>query len=185
MRIWVLACLPPFLAGVFFNQTNVLPSKIDWLKQLNDRETFAAAKLTAAEKTQIIEQVEKTSFDLPDSWESELRVRRISLGASDGLIIRATRLLCGGTGNCETWVFRRSGEKWLTLFEQEAPIASGFGFEQETSLGIRNLFTTANSSAKEEGRILFKFDGTFYRQSECFDVSDPGAAEKIKKVPCK
>jgi len=45
--------------------------------------------VTAAERKQIIDQVENTSFDAPDSWDTELRVRRISLGQADGLIIEA------------------------------------------------------------------------------------------------
>jgi hypothetical protein len=168
------------------SQASSLPKKIHWLKDLGDNETFLAAKLTAAERKQIIDQVEKTSFDVPDSWESELRVRRVSLGEPDGLVIRGTQMLCGGTGNCETWIFRRSQGNWFNLFEQEAPIVSGFGFEQEATGGIKNLFVSANSSAAKESRILFKFDGNFYRQSECYEVSVNGAApEKIKKVPCK
>src|SRR6185437_8702566 len=113
---------------------------------LSANETFRAAKLTAAEQEQIINQVENSSFDVSDSWETELRVRRISLGQANGLIIRGTRLLCGGTGNCETWVFRQSSEKWLNMFEQQAPIVSALGFEQEASGGIKNLLVSANTS---------------------------------------
>lgn len=159
--------------------------RIDWLKDLSADETFVTAKLTAAEQKQIVDQVENTSFDAPDSWETELRVRRVSLGESDGLIVRGTQLLCGGTGNCETWVFRRSLGKWLNMFDQEAPIVSGFGFEREANEGIKNFLVSANSSAAKESRILFKFDGKVYRQSQCFEVSiDYGTAE-IEKVSCK
>jgi hypothetical protein len=141
--------------------------------------------LTAAERKQIINQVENTSFDAPDSWDMELRVRPISLGVTDGLIIRGTRLLCGRTGNCETWVFRRSPGRWLNLFEQEAPMVSGFGFEQEDGGGIKNFLVSINSSAATERRILFKFDGMVYRQSECYEVWIDGAAERIEKASCK
>jgi hypothetical protein len=161
------------------------PQKIDWLKDLSANETFPAAKLTAAEQKEIIDQVESTSFDAPDSWETELRVRRVSLGESDGLVIRGTHLLCGGTGNCETWVFRHSQGKWLNLFNEEAPIVSGFGFEEETSRGVRNFLASANSSAAKESRMLYNFDGKVYRASECYEVSLDGVAEKIEKVPCK
>jgi hypothetical protein len=156
-----------------------------WLKDLSANETFRAAKLTAAEQEQIINQVENSSFDVSDSWETELRVRRISLGQANGLIIRGTRLLCGGTGNCETWVFRQSSERWLNMFEQQALIVSALGFEQEASGGIKNLLVSANTSAATERRILFKFDGKIYRQSECYEVSFNGAAESIDKVPCE
>ena len=130
--------------------------------------------------------MEKTSFDVPDSWESELRVRRVSLGEAEGLILRGTKLLCGGTGNCETWVFRRSQGNWFNLFAQEAPVVSGVAFEQEATGGIKNLLVSANSSAARESRVLFRFDGKFYRQSECFDISLNGSTpEGVEKVPCK
>ena len=156
-----------------------------WLREFSADETFRAAKLTAAEQTQIIDQVENTSFDAADSWETELRVRRISLGQVDGLIIRGTQLLCGGTGNCETWVFRQSQGKWLNMFAQEAPVVSGFRFEQEANGGVKNFLVSTTSSAATEKRTLFKFDGKVYRESECYDVWVDGAAERIEKIPCK
>lgn len=172
--------------GVATTRTGSSAQRINgWLKDLSADETFTAAKLTAAEQKLIIDQVQNTSFDAPDSWDTELRVRRISLGQADGLIIRGVRLLCGGTGNCETWVFRQSSGKWLNLFEQEAPIVSAFGFEQEANGGIRNFLVSANTSATEETRILFKFDGKVYRQGECREVWVDGAAERIERVPCK
>jgi hypothetical protein len=172
--------------GIPSAETSSLAQAMDWLEDLNDHETLLATKLTEAEQKQIIDQVEKTSFDAPDSWESELRARRVSLGQSEGLLIRGTHLLCGGTGNCETWVFRRSRGDWLNLFDHEAPIVSGFGFEHEAAAGIRNLFVSANGSGSTEHRILFKFDGNFYRQSECYEVSGNGAAaDKAKRVACK
>jgi len=43
------------------------------------------------------------------------------------------------------------------------------GFEQEGSGGIKNFLVSANSSAAKESRILFKFDGKVYRQSQCYE----------------
>jgi hypothetical protein len=71
------------------------------------------------------------------------------------------------------------------LFEEEAPIVSGFSFEEEASGGIKNFLVSTNSSAATEKRILFKFDGKVYRQSECYEVWIDGAAERTEKVPCK
>jgi len=158
---------------------------IDWLTELSANETFETAKLTRAEQEQIVDQVENTAFDAPDSFETELRVRRVSLGESDGLIVRGTRLLCGGTGNCQTWVFRRSSGKWLNMFEREAPVVSGFGFEREASQGIKDFLVSENSSAATESRTVFKFDGMVYRESRCYEVSIDSASEKIETVPCK
>ena len=172
--------------GTASAQTSNTPPKISMSLNLGDQETLPAAKLTTAEEKQIIDQVEKTSFDVSDDWESELRIRRISLGETEGVVIRGMRLLCGGTGNCETWVFRRDQGNWVNLFEQEAPIVSGFGFDQETTNGVKNFLVSANTSATKESRILFKFDGKFYRQSECYQASlNVTARERIQKVPCK
>src|SRR5258708_18623742 len=167
------------LSAVAAAPTRSSGERIGWLNDLSANETFPAARLSAAEQTEIIDQVKRTSFDSPDSWETELRVRRISLGKADGLIIRGTQRLCGGTGNCETWVFRHSSGKWLNLFEQEAPIVSGFGFEQEAAGGIKNFLVSANSSTTRESRISFKFDGQAYRQRECYKVWVDGSAENI------
>jgi hypothetical protein len=184
MRPYLAACaLYCLLGAAFAHSTN--PSTIVWLPALRKDETFLAANLRAAERKQILEQVEATSFDVPDSWPSELRLRRLPLGEAEGLVIRGTRLLCGGTGNCETWVFRRSGGQWLNLFRQPAPVISGLGFTRETTGGIKNLYVRANSAAEKESRTLYKFDGEFYRPSECYDVSLRAAKEIIEKVPCK
>jgi hypothetical protein len=72
------------------------------------------------------------------------------------------------------------------LFEQEAPVVSGFGFEERATGGIRNFLVSANSSAENETQISFKFDGKFYRQSECSNVSVNGSGNgRVEKVPCK
>jgi hypothetical protein len=135
----------------------------------------------------IFKQVEETSFDYPDSWQSELRVRRVSLGDTDGLVIQGTKLLCGGTGNCQTWVFRRSNERWISMFQHQAPIVSAFGFENKTSRGVRNLATLAHVSAETTAYSAFAFDGNFYRGTECYEISgfgDSEAKQRLRKRPC-
>src|SRR5262249_43134227 len=46
------------------------PSRSPRLGATTNRETFLAANLSPAEQKEIIDQVEKTSFDVPDSWET-------------------------------------------------------------------------------------------------------------------
>ncbi|HKW55223.1 MAG TPA: hypothetical protein VJO12_16140 [Stellaceae bacterium] len=43
---------------------------------LTDKDSIAAAKLSPTEIKEILDQVEQTSFDTPDSWQTELRDRR-------------------------------------------------------------------------------------------------------------
>ncbi|SRR6266436_3817390 len=161
--------------------------RIPKMQSLADGETFQATKLSSNEANEIFKQVEETSFDYPDSWQSELRVRRISLGDTDGLVVRGTRLLCGGTGNCQTWIFRHSKGIWVSMFQHQAPIISAFGFADQTSHGIRDLATLAHALAETSSYNVFAFDGNFYREAQCYELSGVGndaAKWRSHKQPC-
>lgn len=127
--------------------------------------------------------METTSFDVPDSWLAELRVARISLGTSAGLVVRGTQLLCGGTGNCQTWVFRRENSKWRSLFDGQAPVVSRAGLVRQNA-GVRDLVTAAHVSAGREQWTQYRFDGHVYRRTECYQV-DGGTMGRRERVPCR
>jgi hypothetical protein len=134
------------------------------LERRRHDDSFAAAKLSPAESRQILEGVEQSAYDTPDSWQTELRLRRVDLGGSPGIVVQGSSLLCGGTGNCQTWVFRKADGRWMSMMPgDQAPLASGFAFSKNLTHGIRDFSTTANSSATDSKRTTFKFDGRFYR----------------------
>ena len=128
-------------------------------------ETFTTAKLSASEIRGIIAAVDQTAYDTPNSWEKELRVRKVDLGESRGLVVRGTSLLCGATGNCQMWVFRMTNDGWMSLFE-DAPIAEAFAFGPSVTDGIKDLTITKNLSAQLIKRTRYRFDGTVYRQQQ-------------------
>lgn len=137
------------------------------VEHLREDERIAKIKLPAPELKQIISAVEATAFDSPDSWEKELRARRISLGSEPGLVLQGSDLLCGGTGNCQVFVFRRVGKDWVSLFAAEqAPVIEGFSFGPEARNGIKDLHVIANSSAQKSTHVTYRFDGKFYRAFE-------------------
>ena len=128
------------------------------------KDTFAASKLSAAEIHDIVAETEKSAYDFPDSWVAELRVKRVDLGATTGIVVRGSNLLCGATANCQTWVFRKVGNHLVSLFEgEQAPIAESFRFEAHTTAGIKDLTIRANSSAEAVTSVTYAFDGHFYR----------------------
>jgi hypothetical protein len=47
------------------------------------------------------------------------------------------------------------------MFKDQAPVASAFGFQQETHAGHRDFVVAANSSAVAENFVVYHFDGQF------------------------
>ena len=134
------------------------------MQSLGPSDTFSAAGLSSKEMSEVINGVEQSAYDIPDSWEQELRARRVNLGKIPGLVIEGTTLLCGGTGNCQTWVFRKSNGKWVSMFKgDQAPLAESFQFGPSATRGIKDFTIQNNSSADAGKRATYKFDGRFYR----------------------
>jgi hypothetical protein len=166
-----------FVARVAVAQDVQLPV----LTRLQESDRLLAAQLTPKERQQIFEEVEAISFDVPDVWESELRLRRMALGSVEGLIIQGTNLLCGGTGNCETVVLRRSRDRWIAMFQREAPIGHGFAFLSHSSHGIKDFVVAANLSAESDRYIFYRFDGQYYRTNQCYEKNQ----SRVRKVSCQ
>jgi len=120
--------------------------------------------LPATDIRQIVSAVEPVAFDSPDSWDDELRARRVNLGTSQGLVLQGTNLLCGATGNCQLFVLRRTKGVWVSLFERDAPIGDGFHLGPHRTNGIMDFIVTSNLSAGARRRAVFTFDGRFYRE---------------------
>lgn len=134
-------------------------------QHLGRDETLAKLNLSATELKQVISGVQAAAFDSPDSWEKELLGRRVSLGAAPGLVLQGNDLLCGGTGNCQIFVFRRVGKDWVPLFAgEQAPVVEGFSFGPGATRGIKDLHVRANSSAHKSSSGTYRFDGKFYRE---------------------
>jgi len=134
------------------------------MRNLGSKDTFSTAQLSAKEIQEIVAEVEQSAYDTPDSWEGELRVRRVDLGANPGIIVQGSKLLCGGTGNCQTWVFRKAGGKLTSLMaKDEVPIAEGFGLGPNVTSGIKDFSISTNSSADSGKSMTYKFDGRLYR----------------------
>jgi hypothetical protein len=79
-------------------------------------------------------------------------------------VVQGTSLLCGGTGNCQTWCFRKTNSTWVSLFAaDQAPIASGFQLGPGVTHELKDFTIVTHLSAEGGERVIFKFDGTVYR----------------------
>jgi hypothetical protein len=136
------------------------------MQNLGAKDTFAAARLSPKDIQEIVAEVEQSAYDTPDSWESELRAQRVDLGVSPGIIVQGSKLLCGGTGNCQTWIFRKAGRKLISLMaKDQVPIAESFSLGPNVTRGIKDFSISANTSADSGKNVTYKFDGKFYRSS--------------------
>jgi hypothetical protein len=134
------------------------------MQSLGAKDTFNANGLSAKEVQEIVEEVEHSAYDTPDDCKKELRVKRVDLGDIPGMMVQGSKLLCGGTGNCQTWVFRKTDNKWMSLFPNDlVPIAEGFRLGPGVTGGIEDFTIVANSSAEAGQTVTYKFDGKFYR----------------------
>jgi hypothetical protein len=121
--------------------------------------------LSAEERRQIVAAVAQSAFDAPDSWDDELSAVRVDLGGSPGIVLRGTKLLCGGTGNCQLFVTRQTNGAWVSLFgHEQAPLAESFELGPGVTRGIKDLTVTTNTSAEARARVGYKFDGRIYRR---------------------
>jgi hypothetical protein len=177
----LLRILPASLAFLLLGPVMVRAIDLPTMNHLKGTETLQQAELSVSEVKQVLGQVKLIAYDTPESWQEELRVRRVSLGSVDGLVLQGTSLLCGATGNCQTWVFRRIGTRWVCLFRGQAPVASGFGFEQQAKLGIRNLVLSSHVSSDETDYAVFTYTGRVYSSSRCYHA----IAGHSLEVACK
>jgi hypothetical protein len=133
-------------------------------------DTIAKAGLTRAELADILVQVARTSFDKPDNWRTELRIRRILLDGQPILVVRGAKLLCGGTGGCETWLFRRRAGRWIDAIAGDAPVADRIDLAPRLTRGRRDLMAGNGVSASRENYVVYAYDGDRYRPVRCFET---------------
>jgi hypothetical protein len=122
--------------------------------------------LSTEERRQVLSGVARSAFDTPDSWEEELSATRVDLGASRGIVLRGTKLLCGGTGNCQLFVMRETNGTWVSLFgDDQAPLAESFELGPGVTRGIKDLTVVTNSGAEASRRVTYRFDRQLYRRT--------------------
>jgi hypothetical protein len=128
-----------------------------------DEKGRVAAALSSVEIDEIINAVKESAYDVPKSWRAELRFRQVDLGKGLGIVVQGTNLLCGGTANCQIWVFRKAEGNWVSLFKNDqAVLADAFQFGPTQTHHIKNLTVATKLGAEETRRVTYKFDGRRY-----------------------
>jgi hypothetical protein len=121
---------------------------VEKLRLPSPGDTLWRARLSPRQRTAIIAQVQATSFDTPANWKTELLAKQAQLGSERLLIVRGSKLLCGATANCQTWLFRWTGTRWMNAIEGKPPIVSSLRLQM--SRGAYELIGCSNVSATHD-----------------------------------
>jgi hypothetical protein len=80
--------------------------------------------------------------------------------------------LCGATGNCSFWIFSKSGDHYVLLFDS----GEGNGFEMFTiestsTNGYLDLVLAAHDSAAEKFLARYRYSHGTYQLAGCYDAN--------------
>lgn len=88
----------------------------------------------------------------------------------------------------QAWVFLRSQQGWRNLIQEAAPLASGLGFEERVTNGLKNLVLVTNAGGQKDRYTRYRFNGQFYGAGDCFDAESPVSPTgepKVTRVKCE
>ena len=161
LRILSIAWLLPLaaMAAPIDFKAFALPSAAD---------TFVESGLRAAGRRDILQNVALTAYDTPDSWDAELRIRHDRVGPWHVAVVRGTSRLCGAGGNCQTWLFRLEGKRWVNVIAAgQAPIIDGLSLTRAGRGKAWRLMTRTRISAQEAQFAQYRFDGRLFHRTRC------------------
>ncbi|MBV9608758.1 MAG: hypothetical protein JO187_04295 [Acidobacteria bacterium] len=141
------------------------------------------AGISGEERDQIVRLLaDDDATDWEASRASELRYKRVQLAGAglNGLFVRSVaKADCGATGNCSTWLLKKSRTKFDLVLNGVS--ADAVGFEPQTTNGLKNVVASANTSAESSVLNVFAFNGRKYVKQSCYERGPASA----KQVPCK
>jgi|SRR5581483_9528421 len=157
-------------------------SDIDFaIVQVSDSETDAG--LSAEERQQVVQLL---TDDEDTDWDAaragDLRYKRVQLANAglNGLFVRSTaKSDCGATGNCSTWLLRKSRTRFHLVLHGVS--ADAVGFQSRMTNGFKNVVASANMSADSSAINVFGYDGHQYVRQGCYERT----RAETKEVPCK
>jgi hypothetical protein len=98
------------------------------------------------------------------------RVKAVDLGDSGVKEFLAIGVgLCSPTGNCDVWVFRENGAKYSMILHRIA--TQNFTIQPTITNGFHDLVLGQHGSATDQGLTLYRFDGSKYRRTACYDAN--------------
>lgn len=124
----------------------------------------------------------KFYLDKGESWSCEdilYVTQSVDLngdGVNEKVVRGKNTLLCGGTGNCPTWIYKKSSGVYKRLLE-----SGGVSLEVRRKLtnGYRNIFVKDHASCCTSYQTSYKFDRGNYKENQCLFVDECIKGKKI------
>jgi len=146
--------------------------------------------LSESEMREVISEVLRRDFvremgiTSADDLKSELLARNVDMGegSASGLVVQGQEKLCGATGNCIAWFFRRGkgSLQSLGLGREYPPDAAAFAFLPPKHKGLSDLVVERNDGGGIISTFVWQFNGSDYEpmQSFCFECKAGGTEVK-------
>jgi hypothetical protein len=127
---------------------------------LSEAEISPVLALLGAEK----ELRDESGGPTREWFEVEFLARRLDMGEGpdNGLLLQGTQTLCGVTGNCQMWLFRKVNGKWTIVLDDA--LSAAFKFAPPKHNGLFELMVMGHGSAASTPLSVLWFDGTKYAE---------------------
>jgi hypothetical protein len=114
----------------------------------------------------------------PAALKEQLLARHVDMGegSDKGLDVHGRGQLCGASGNCATWFFRRSDSKWLLVLG--GPWPGAFAFIPPKHNGLFDLVLLNHLSADEAPTDVWQFNGTKFQRFKSYCSYGDGRTEE-------
>jgi len=145
--------------------------------------SLATAPLTNSERAQIYRVVDDATdrYSLRETrsnkqrevvMSSQLGLIMLALDGSEQVFVRGPNAFCGHSGNCPIWVFVHDGALLRLVLETGG---NGLIVRPTSAHGFRDLATAWTFGAFEEQYRDFRWDGSAYKQTDCYSTEYPAA----------
>ena len=143
----------------------------------------ADAGISVEEREQIVKLLaDDEATDWDGARADDLRYKRVQLAGAglNGLFVRSVaKADCGATGNCSTWLLRKTRTRFHLVLNGVS--ADAVGFQPQKTNGFKNVVASANTSVESSAIYVFAYDGHKYVKQTCYEHT----GTSTKEVPCK
>jgi hypothetical protein len=140
-------------------------------KTLSAKERVGLVTVVASQIRPYMSNLEIESEEQLRAVATQTTIKAVDLsgnGPREYLGQGSFKFFCSPTGNCESWVFRKNGDKYSVILHRIA--TQTFTIQSTITNGFHDLVLGQHGSATDQGLTLYRFDGSKYQRVACYDA---------------